>query len=134
MRRDVRGGRSGSAVRRDRWVVVLGLAACGPEPELTGPQVQAAARELWQARCANCHGAEGRGDGPTGRNLDPRPRDFHDEDWQRRVDDGHLRRVIVEGGAAHGLSADMVANADLADRPAIVGELVRTIRGFCPGP
>jgi hypothetical protein len=55
-------------------------------------------------------------------------------DRQRRVDDGHQRRVIVEGGAAHGLSADMVANADLADRPAIVGELVRTIRGLGPAP
>ena len=123
-----------AAVLRDRWMLALGLVACGPEPESTGPQVQAAARELWQARCANCHGVEGRGDGPTGRNLDPRPRDFHDGDWQRRVDDRHLRRVIVEGGAAHGLSADMVANADLAERPAIVGELVRTIRGFRPAP
>ena len=112
--------------------LALLLCACGPEPELSGPQVQAAARELWQARCANCHGAAGHGDGPTGRGLAVRPRDFHDAAWQGRVDDTYLRRVIIEGGSAHGLSADMAANVDLANRPAIVSELVRTVRGFRP--
>ncbi len=28
--------------------------------------------------CASCHGASGRGDGPVGQTLDPRPRDFQD--------------------------------------------------------
>jgi len=124
-------------MRSDRagfWgrLMALLLSACGPEPELSGAQVQAAARELWQARCANCHGVAGHGDGPSGRALGVRPRDFHDAAWQGRVDDAYLRRVIVEGGGAHGLSADMAANVDLADRPAIVGELVRTIREFRP--
>ncbi len=126
--------RQGRAVfwGRSLALLLLLLGACGPEPELGGPQVQTAARELWQARCANCHGAAGHGDGPTGRGLVTRPRDFHDAAWQARVDDAYLRRVIVEGGGAHGLSADMAANVDLADRPAIVRELVRTIREFGP--
>jgi hypothetical protein len=46
------------------------------------------------------------------------------------VDDARLRRVIVEGGAALGLSRDMAANADLAARPAMVGALVEIVRGF----
>jgi hypothetical protein len=108
--------------------------ACGPEPELAGPALRGAAESLWSSRCANCHGQAGRGDGPTGRGLDPRPRDFHDGAWQARSEDAHLRRVIVEGGAAVGLSADMAANADLAERPAMVGELIRIVRGFAPAP
>ncbi len=28
--------------------------------------------------CASCHGPGGRGDGPVGQTLDPRPRDFQD--------------------------------------------------------
>ena len=39
-------------------------------------------------------------------------------------------RVIVEGGAALGLSAEMAANADLAARPAMVGALIELVRGF----
>lgn len=114
--------------------VLLVLAGCGAEPELEGPAVRAAAQELWQGRCANCHGVDGRGDGPSGRALAQRPRDFHDAVWQASRDDGQLRRVIVEGGAEHGLSTDMAANADLAGRPAIVTELVRIVRGFGASP
>ena len=109
---------------------MLLVLACGRPPELEGAELERAAQTLWHTRCANCHGVDGRGDGPTGRNLRARPRDFHDAAWQAGVDDAHLRRVIVEGGAAHGLSADMAANADLDDRPRTVEALVRIVRGF----
>ena len=33
---------------------------------------------LFTSQCAPCHGAEGRGDGPAGRGLDPPPINFHD--------------------------------------------------------
>ena len=32
--------------------------------------------ELYRQQCLHCHGVEGGGDGPTGRFLDPRPRDY----------------------------------------------------------
>jgi high-affinity iron transporter len=35
---------------------------------------------LFAAQCAVCHGPEGRGDGPAGKSLDPRPSDFHDRE------------------------------------------------------
>lgn len=34
--------------------------------------------ELYRTRCLFCHGSLGAGDGPTGRTLDPRPRDLRD--------------------------------------------------------
>jgi mono/diheme cytochrome c family protein len=118
-----------------RWIGVgLLVAGCGREPELEGAALRAAAAELWQGRCANCHGVDGRGDGPTGMGLVVRPRDFHDPAWQASRDDAWLRRVIVEGGGAHGLSSDMAANADLEGRPGMVTELVRVVRGFGAQP
>ncbi len=33
---------------------------------------------LYGQACAGCHGAEGRGDGPAAKGLDPAPSDFHD--------------------------------------------------------
>ncbi|MFC7513561.1 cytochrome c/FTR1 family iron permease [Herbaspirillum sp. GCM10030257] len=34
---------------------------------------------LFAAQCAACHGAEGRGDGPLAKGMEPSPSDFHDE-------------------------------------------------------
>lgn len=136
-RRHVLKDMSPAAVPKGRWHVLMGMfcgallaSGCAAEPELEGAALRAQAQELWRARCATCHGPVGRGDGPTGRGLDPRPRDFQDADWQARVDEARLRRVIVEGGAALGLSAEMAANADLAARPAMVGALIEIVRGF----
>jgi high-affinity iron transporter len=41
------------------------------------PDTQRAA-VLFQQLCVNCHGAEGHGDGPEGKALDPKPANFHD--------------------------------------------------------
>lgn len=35
-------------------------------------------KALYAGSCAACHGAEGRGDGPAAKRLDPPPADFHD--------------------------------------------------------
>ena len=114
--------------------LLAALLACTPPAEPPGPAAKAAARELWTTRCANCHGPDGRGDGPSGRVLLKPPRDFHDATWQAGVTDDHLRRTIVEGGHSVGLSRDMAANADLAHRPAVVDELVQIVRSHRRGP
>jgi high-affinity iron transporter len=44
----------------------------------------AAAEVLYQAHCAGCHGAEGYGDGPAARSLDPKPSNFHDRGRQEQ--------------------------------------------------
>lgn len=117
-------------VRRGLSCALLALAGCTPQVELQpgDPALVQAAGEIFAERCARCHGPRGRGDGPTGRGLWPRPRDFGDPAWQASVDDDHLRAVIVGGGAPVGLSTHMQANPDLAGSPVLVGELVRIIR------
>lgn len=41
------------------------------------PDLQRAAA-LFQSQCAACHGAQGRGDGPLAKGMDPAPSNFHD--------------------------------------------------------
>ncbi len=38
------------------------------------------AQKIYEATCLRCHGADGRGDGPDGKDLDPMPANFHDKE------------------------------------------------------
>ena len=39
---------------------------------------------LFAQHCATCHGAQGRGDGPLSKGMEPAPSDFHDEERMRQ--------------------------------------------------
>ena len=90
------------------------------------PAEVAACPPSYAARCASCHGPEGRGDGPLAASLAPRPRSFTDDPVTAKSD-AELRAIIIEGGAKHGLSALMPAHPDLA---ADDDELVKCVRSF----
>ena len=87
----------------------------------------AKAKEIFAQRCTPCHGNEGRGDGAASASLNPKPRNFHDTEWQGTVTDDHLQKIIQYGGAAVGKSAAMPANPDLKDA-AVVQALASYIR------
>jgi len=60
--------------------------------------------ELYRVRCLACHGASGAGDGPTGRFLEPPPRDFRAGlfkwarvEWSRRPQRADILRVLERG-------------------------------------
>ncbi|HEY4103123.1 MAG TPA: c-type cytochrome [Polyangiaceae bacterium] len=99
-----------------------------PAPVVPTPAAEA--RHLFDTRCAVCHGTVGKGDGPGGAVLNPKPRAFGDKTWQKSVDDAHLAKTIVEGGLAVGLSAGMAPNPDLKDKPDTVAELIKIVRKF----
>lgn len=94
------------------------------------PAVAARAKVIWDTRCARCHGREGHGAGKAGKGLATKPRDFHDAKWQADTPDEHIRRVIIEGGAAAGLDPAMANNEDLRGQPKLVDELVEVLRGL----
>ncbi len=94
------------------------------------PAAREEAQNIFSTRCAVCHGAEGRGDGPGGAGLDPKPRNYHDQAWQDSVPDEEIERAIIYGGAAVGRSPAMVGNPDLASKPAVVAALREIIRNF----
>ena len=77
-------------------------------------------RNTWRNRCAPCHGATGRGDGPQGRML--KAPDLTRASWQARVNDEALANVIRKG------RNKMPENRDLpAD---VIDGLVALVRSF----
>jgi cytochrome c5 len=104
-----------------------------PEPEKTevaAADPAAEAKQIFENRCAVCHGQDGKGDGPGAAALNPKPRDYTSREWQESVTDEHLHKVIVYGGPSVGLSAGMTPNPDLENKPEVVDELVKIVRGF----
>ncbi|MFO7178328.1 MAG: cytochrome c [Pseudomonadota bacterium] len=91
--------------------------AAGLQAPAAGSQAGGARAEAcppsYSARCAACHGAEGRGDGMLARSLDPRPRSFTEPGWIEKRSDAELLGIIRDGGAAHGLSPIMPPHGDL---------------------
>lgn len=116
------------------------LAAAGAAALLLGApaamaeEIPAAAKAeadtVWAQRCTTCHGAGGKGDGPAGAALTPKPRDLSSAEWQKGVADDRIAKVIVEGGQSVGLSMMMTPNPDLAAKPDVVKALVAHIRGL----
>lgn len=105
-------------------------ASVPPPPAPIALSPAAEARHIFDTRCVVCHGSVGKGDGPGGAVLNPKPRAFGDKTWQKSVDDAHLAKTIVEGGLAVGLSAGMAPNPDLKDKPDTVAELIKIVRKF----
>jgi mono/diheme cytochrome c family protein len=64
-------------------------------------------KPIYQRLCASCHGASGRGDGPVGQVLNPKPSDFTKHVGYHG--DGYFFKVIKEGGPAAGKSVAMPA-------------------------
>ncbi len=52
--------------------------------------------EVFKTACTNCHGEEGRGDGPVAVAFDPKPLDFRDEKV-KELSDGELFYIITNG-------------------------------------
>jgi mono/diheme cytochrome c family protein len=104
--------------------------APAPAPVAAAVDPAAEANAIFTTRCAACHGVDGKGDGIAAASLNPKPRAYSDQEWQKSVDDSHIAKVIVEGGPSVGKSPLMTANPDLKDKPAVVAALVAKIRSY----
>lgn len=88
------------------------------------------ATELFGTRCMPCHGAGGAGDGPASAGLTPKPANFTSAEWQAKVTDEHIEKIIQYGGAAVGKSPAMPPNPDLMDKEGVVKALRAHIRSL----
>lgn len=61
------------------------------------PAAPVSAKLLYQSACANCHGPDGRGDGPSATTLRPAPRDFAARPWRFDRTRESAKRVIADG-------------------------------------
>lgn len=110
-------------------IAFAGLAfGCSKKSETAA--IPAESEEIFTQRCSTCHGTDGTGNGPAAANLNPKPRNYTDAQWQGSVTDDYLRQVIVKGGAAVGKSPLMPPNPDLEGKPEVVSGLVAKVRSF----
>jgi mono/diheme cytochrome c family protein len=82
-------------------LVILGLLGANP--------VQAAeVEQVFKFYCAQCHGLEGKGDGPNvGKEFPVDPRNFTKADEMAKLSDADIKNVILDGGPSAGKSPMM---------------------------
>lgn len=78
---------------------------------------------LYAQRCFNCHGGEGRGDGPLASALPARPPDFRDT--VQKHNNSQIRRVIAEGAGTMPAFAPVLSPAEINDMLQMVRFLSR---------
>ncbi len=113
-----------------------GEGGAGAAASANTAAADAEAKTIFEQRCVACHVAQGWGNGVAAAQLNPKPRNYTDVNWQKSVTDDDLKKVIVKGGAAVGKSPLMPPNPDLESKPEVVAGLVRIVRSFSgkPGP
>lgn len=67
--------------------------------EPKGEEQMNTAETLYQNNCQSCHGDTGKGDGPAGQALNPKPRNFHDEnaEWTKSTSPLAIYNVLLNG-------------------------------------
>ncbi|MBI3303611.1 MAG: cytochrome c [Deltaproteobacteria bacterium] len=85
------------------------------------------AKQLYEETCGPCHGASGKGDGPSGQFLQPKPADFFTV--LQGKDDAYIAKVISEGGAGVGKSPLMPAYKGVFSDEQLK-ELVQYLKGL----
>ena len=96
-------------------IALVGFLASGPVTQAQGgnaaaramknpvastPQSITAGQQMFQKNCRFCHGATGKGDGPSAEALTKKgspPSDLTDKQWQRGGSDGEIFAVIRDG-------------------------------------
>ena len=96
----------------------------------------AAGKKIYETNCMSCHGPAGKGDGPVGAALNPKPRDFSAGQFKfdpnkdgKTGTDADLTQVIQKGAGAFGGSPLMAPWPTLKpDEIANVIAYIRTLK------
>ena len=120
-------------IGRTMALAALALAFALPAPALAGDA--AAGKTTFETNCASCHGTGGKGDGPVGLALDPKPRDFTVGEFKFDTDgdggpgtDADLEAVITQGAMKFGGSPLMAPWPTLSEEQ--VTDVIAHIRSL----
>ena len=119
-----------------KGIVTLGfvglITGVGTVQNAMGAGNVEAGGKLYQARCAPCHGPDGKAATPTAQALNPKPRDHTDGAYMNQLSNEQLAKVIKNGGPAVGKSQIMPAHADLNDQQ--IEDIVTFVRTLAVPP
>jgi mono/diheme cytochrome c family protein len=104
-------------------------AAKMKNPVQASPTSLSAGKKLYDAQCASCHGATGKGDGKGGAMLKPLPPDLTDSEWKHGPSDGDLFVIIRDGAKQTAMRAygEKIVTND-------IWNLVNYLRSLGPKP
>jgi mono/diheme cytochrome c family protein len=85
------------------------------------------AKQLYEQTCAMCHGTGGKGDGPTGQQLQPKPADL--SVVVKDKSPAYLTKLITEGGPSVGKSPLMPSYKGILNEKQ-VESVVQYLKGF----
>ena len=110
----------------------LAMPAQAKNPAASTPESVANGAKLFGRSCATRHGKEGKGDGPGGLKLDPKPSNLTDAEWKHGTTDGEIFQVIHDGAKNTGMRAfgSRMTERELWD----VVNYIRTLSEASPGP
>jgi len=92
------------------------------------PEFIAKGKELFVSTCSSCHGQDGKGNGPAGGALNPKPRNLHSkEGWVNGRSLFEMYKTINDGIKGTGMSAYEFLSP--SDRIAII-QYIRTFTDF----
>lgn len=67
-------------------------------PWVATPEIIANGKEVFQQQCISCHGPQGHGDGTAAASLNPRPRNFtQDQGWKNGRKPSEIFKTLKEG-------------------------------------
>jgi mono/diheme cytochrome c family protein len=101
-------------------IAAAGAGAPGPQAGKAGDQPHPSA--LFVEYCAKCHGQDGTGNTPKGKQL--MARDFTDAEWQSAKKDDQLIKQVTDGGE------DMPAFGKKLTKEQIESLIKDDVRGF----
>lgn len=120
-------GQRGIAPRFTFPIAVEGEVAGAVNPLPANPETVSAGRLVYQSNCVPCHGESGRGDGPAGLSLQPRPSDFSQHMLPGQHTDGQVFLWIKNGYPNTAMPA---WGGRLSDTE--IWQLVHYLRSFAP--
>lgn len=89
-------------------LTALTLIACGKKtdaPAAAAAPAGISGETLYNEKgCATCHGVQGKGDGPVGAALKPKPRNFADATWKNGSDLANVIKSISNGITGSGMA------------------------------
>jgi mono/diheme cytochrome c family protein len=88
------------------------------EPWVENPEVVAYGQKVFMTNCAMCHGNEGKGDGPAGAGLNPKPRNLVEGKWKMGGGPIAHYKVLLDGIAGGSMAS--YKHFKSADRWALV--------------
>jgi len=67
-------------------------------------------KEIYEKKCALCHGDKGDGKGPAGAGLNPKPTNFKEPHGEKMTDGEHFWKITTGRGAMPSYEKDLTAD------------------------